>query len=30
VLVTVDGETHAKRPLAEAERDALLRHVVSA
>ena len=30
VLVAVDGETHAKRPLGETERDALLRHVASA
>lgn len=27
VLVAVDGETHAKRPLADAEREALVRHV---
>jgi acyl-CoA thioester hydrolase len=30
VIVTVDGETHAKRPLADTERDALLEHVVTA
>ena len=29
VLVVVDGETHAKRPLGEAERAALLKHVVT-
>ncbi|MFG1819681.1 acyl-CoA thioesterase [Kribbella sp. NPDC049174] len=30
VIVTVDGETHTKRPLADAERDALLKRVVTA
>jgi acyl-CoA thioester hydrolase len=30
VLVAVDGETHAKRPLGETERDALVEHVVTA
>ncbi|NEA36975.1 acyl-CoA thioesterase [Streptomyces sp. SID13031] len=30
VLVAVDGETHAKRPLSDAEREALLRHVSAA
>jgi acyl-CoA thioester hydrolase len=30
VIVTVDGETHAKRPLSESERAALLEHVVTA
>ena len=30
VLVTVDGETHAKRPLDASEREALLKHVVTA
>jgi acyl-CoA thioester hydrolase len=29
VIVTVDGDTHAKRPLATSERDALLKHVVA-
>ena len=29
VLVAVDGTTHAKRPLGDAERAALLQHVVS-
>ncbi|MFI7062873.1 acyl-CoA thioesterase [Kribbella sp. NPDC050124] len=29
VLVTVDGETHAKRLIATTERDALLEHVVT-
>ena len=26
MIVTVDGETHTKRPLASTERDALLKH----
>jgi len=30
VIVAVDGETHAKRPLGDVERAALLRHVVTA
>ncbi|WP_433167247.1 acyl-CoA thioesterase [Kribbella sp. CA-247076] len=30
VIVAVDGETHAKRPLADAERDALLKHLGTA
>jgi acyl-CoA thioester hydrolase len=30
VLVAVDGQTHTKRPLGEAERAALLKHVVTA
>jgi acyl-CoA thioester hydrolase len=30
VIVTVDAGTHAKRPLAATERDALLEHVVTA
>jgi len=30
VLVVVDGETHAKRQLGDAERAALLQHVVTA
>ena len=30
VIVTVDAETHAKRPLSESERAALLKHVVTA
>lgn len=29
VIVAVDGRTHAKRPLSETERDALVRHVSS-
>ena len=30
VIVAVDGETHAKRPLGDTERAALLQHVVTA
>jgi len=30
VVVTVDAETHAKRPLGDAERQALLKHLVTA
>jgi acyl-CoA thioester hydrolase len=30
VIVTVDAETHAKRPLGDAERQALLKHLVTA
>jgi acyl-CoA thioester hydrolase len=30
VIVTTDAETHAKRPLSESERAALLKHVVAA